>query len=240
MHGDDVRAWQRQVNRQLEDWRINYELDVDGDYGDLSRRWSKRVLYGLGMSIRPWHGVTLEARIKARHPESRSPEERATARERRKWLRRLRARYNRVHTPVERIITSSNGYSSFHDGIDLICPPEALIFAVCRAKVIDVRSGGWWGNNPTGNVSLGDGIIQLEALTSIGPLKKGMHIGYGHAEHARVNVGQEVKAGDVLGHAGLANAWHVHFMMNKGDTMRGVGDFDPRACLNLFTSRDSG
>jgi len=28
-------------------------------------------------------------------------------------------------------------------------------------------------------------------------------------------------------------------MMNNGDTMKGVGDFDPRACLNLFTHRGS-
>jgi hypothetical protein len=241
MHGGDVRAWQRYVNRRLRAWRIAYQIGVDGDYGPETSLWSRRVLYGLGLSIAGWDGVTPQARIKARHPQSRGAAELARARERRTWLRRLRRRYDAVavHTPVEGIITSSHGYSAGHDGIDLICPADARIFAVCRARVIDVRSGGWWGKSPTGDVSLDDGIIQLEALTSIGPLRQGMHIGYGHAERARVSVGQTVEAGDELGRAGLANAWHIHFMVNDGSTMRGIGNIDPRPCLNLFTSRTS-
>lgn len=241
MHGDDIRAWQGYVNRRLRDWHIEYELGVDGDYGDETSLWSQRVLYGLGLSTDDWNGVTPEARIKARLPQLRNPAELDAARNRRSWLRRLRRRYaGPVHTPVENIVTSSHGYSPpTHDGIDLICPANARIFAVCRAKVIDVRSGGWWGKNPTGDVSVGDGIIQLEALESIGPLKKGMHIGYGHAEQAQVSVGQMVNAGDVLGRAGFANAWHIHFMINDGRTTRGIGNIDPRACLNLFTSRTS-
>jgi murein DD-endopeptidase MepM/ murein hydrolase activator NlpD len=241
MEGRDVRAWQRQVNRQLTDWRIAHAIDTDGIYGPKTQRWSKRVLYGLGQSIADWNGVTPQARIKARHLESRTPDELAAAKARRPWLRRLRRQYaaKRVHTPVKNIIHDDWGYTAGHDGIDLICPPNAQIFAVCRAKVIDVRAGGWWGKNPTGDVSRGDGIIQLEALTSIGPLKKGMHIGYGHAEHARVSVGQVVRAGTVLGKAGLANAWHVHFMINGGGTIRGIGDRDPRPYLDLFTGRTS-
>jgi hypothetical protein len=242
VEGRDVRAWQRQVNRQLRDWRIAYALDPDGEYGPTTDLWSKRVLRGLGLAVAGWEGVTPEARIKARHPESRTPEELAAAEARKPWLRRLRSQYaaKRVHTPVENIQRDTWGYSAGHDGIDLICPPNARIFAVCRAKVIDVRSGGWWGKNPTGDVSRGDGIIQLEALTSIGPLKKGMHIGYGHAEHARVRVGQVVNAGTVIGKAGLANAWHVHFMVNDGSTLRGIGDRDPRPYLDLFTGRSRG
>lgn len=241
MHGDDVLAWQRHVNHRLRDWRIAYRIGVDGEYGSETANWSKRVLYGLGLSIADWDGLTPQARIKARHPETRSAAELGAARSRRRWLRRLRRRHaaHRVHTPVEKIITSSNGFSAGHDGIDLICPANARIFAVCRARVIDVRSGGWWGKNPTGDVSIGDGIIQLEALESIGPLKQGMHIGYGHAERAQVRVGQTVKAGDVLGRAGFANAWHIHFMINDGSTSRGIGNINPRSCLDLFTRRTS-
>ena len=240
--GRDVRAWQRQINRQLAEWRIAYAIDPDGDYGPTTDLWSRRVLRGLGLTVGDWEGVTPHARIKARHPESRTPEELAAAEARKAWLRRLRRQYaaKRVHTPVETIYRDTWGYSAGHDGIDLICPPDAPLFAVCRAKVIDVRAGGWWGSNPTGDVSRGDGIIQLEALTSIGPLKKGMHIGYGHAEHARVSVGQVVEAGTVLGKAGLARAWHVHFMVNDGSTMRGIGDRDPRPYLDLFTGRSRG
>jgi murein DD-endopeptidase MepM/ murein hydrolase activator NlpD len=183
--------------------------------------------------------VTPAARTKARNPRSRTTGELRAAEQRRSWLRRLRRRYasGRVHTPVENISQSSHGWGPGHDGIDLICPKEARLFAACRARVIDVRAGGWWGNNPTGNVALGDGIIQLEALESIGPLRKGMHIGYGHAEHATVRKGDVVKAGDVIGRAGFANAWHMHFMINGGQTTRGIGDRDPRPCLDLFTGR---
>jgi hypothetical protein len=238
MSGGDIRAWQRFLNRRLHAWRIEYEVDVDGDYGDETALWSRRVLRGMGLSIADGDAVPPQTRIKARHPQSRTAAELAAAARRRKWLGRLRRRYSapRVHTPVEGIITSSHGYGPGHDGIDLICPANAKIYAVCRAKVIDVRSGGWWGKNPTGDPTIGDGIIQLEALESIGPLRRGMHIGYGHAEHATVRVGQIVKPGDVLGRAGYANAWHIHKMMNHGRTMRGIGEFDPRPCLNLFTS----
>jgi murein DD-endopeptidase MepM/ murein hydrolase activator NlpD len=54
-----------------------------------------------------------------------------------------------------------------------------------------------------------------------------MHFGYGHAEHARVREGDTVKAGQRIGRAGFANAPHVHFMVNGGNTTRGVGDRDP-------------
>lgn len=134
-----------------------------------------------------------------------------------------------VAPPLNRILNHSNGWSgpSGHDGVDLICGANAPIYAICDATVIDVRSGGWWGKNPTGDVSKGDGIIQLECQVDTGPFKKGMHFGYGHAEHAIVKVGDQVNAGAHIGHAGFANAWHVHFMANSGATSRGVGDRDP-------------
>jgi hypothetical protein len=43
-----------------------------------------------------------------------------------------------------------------------------------------------------------------------------------------VKVGDIVTAGTRLGHAGFANAWHVHFMVNGGGTLRGIGDRDPK------------
>ena len=133
-----------------------------------------------------------------------------------------------VAPPLERIEEHSNGYSpGGHDGVDLICAADAPIYAICDAKVVDVRAGGWWGKNPTGNVAIGDGIVQLECLVDVGPFRKGMHFGYGHAEKATVRVGQTVRAGEQIGHAGFANAWHVHFMANAGTTISGIGDRDP-------------
>ncbi len=88
------------------------------------------------------------------------------------------------------------------------------------------------GKAPSGDVRKGDGIVQLEVLESVGPFKKGMHIGYGHCEHARVRVGQVVQAGETIALAGLAVAWHIHLMMNNGSTTKGIGNIDPRKCLD--------
>jgi murein DD-endopeptidase MepM/ murein hydrolase activator NlpD len=59
-----------------------------------------------------------------------------------------------------------------------------------------------------------------------------MNIGYGHAENATVREGEFVRAGDRIGNAGLAVAWHIHFMVNMGSGERGVGDRDPRPIYN--------
>jgi murein DD-endopeptidase MepM/ murein hydrolase activator NlpD len=179
------------------------------------------------------NGVTPDLQIKVRDKKL-SPTERVRRVQRRLWRQRLRDKFagGGVASPLAKILSSSWGWHpGAHDGVDLICLAEAPIFALCEAKVIDVRPSGWWGlgaqashGHPIGD---GDGIIQLECLTDVGPFRKGLHFGYGHAEHATVSVGQVVKAGQRIGTAGFANAWHVHFMVNNGDTMKGKGDHDP-------------
>jgi murein DD-endopeptidase MepM/ murein hydrolase activator NlpD len=138
---------------------------------------------------------------------------------------------NKVAAPVKETGHSWGYHPGVHDGVDLICGPDATLYAICDARVIDVRSSGWWGLGAKASsghpISDGDGIIQLECLVDIGPFRKGMHFGYGHAEGAIVAQGQMVRAGQRIGHAGFANAWHVHFMVNGGNTDRGVGDRDP-------------
>jgi murein DD-endopeptidase MepM/ murein hydrolase activator NlpD len=144
-----------------------------------------------------------------------------------------------VAAPISKILTMAWGWHpGVHDGIDLICGPNAPIYALCDGKVIDVRAGGWWGKTPSGDVSKGDGIIQIECLTDDGPFKKGMHIGYGHAEKASVRVGQRVEAGQRLGRAGLAVAWHIHLMANHGRTFKGIGEFDPRPLVDYAIKND--
>ena len=142
----------------------------------------------------------------------------------------------RVAVPVDPILQHSNGFTSGHDGVDLICEQDDVVYAICDAKVIDVRAAGWWGNGAQAShghpISDGDGIIQIECLVDDGPFKKGMHFGYGHAEKAVVQEGQIVKAGQKLGHAGFANAWHLHFMVNAGNTLKGTGDRDPMPFVN--------
>lgn len=176
-----------------------------------------------------------------RHEWNPTNESRALLNKRKAQVREaervIARRMKRVAMPLERIIQDDWGYhGSAHDGIDLICEEDAPIFAICEGVVIDVRAGGWWGKgarpSPGHPVSDGDGIIQIRCTVDAGPFRKGMHFGYGHAEHAVVREGQKVKAGQRLGRAGIANAWHVHFMANDGSTLRGVGNIDPRPYLN--------
>jgi murein DD-endopeptidase MepM/ murein hydrolase activator NlpD len=232
MSGQDVTDWQETLAKQFRVWKVDYPLVIDGDYGVATRAGAATALYGLGIDTGEMeHGVTPALRIKVRNKKLSAAESgRYLARSR--WRARLRKKHaagGRVAPPLARIITDTWGYHpGVHDGIDLICAPNATIYALCDARVIDVRAGGWWGKAPSGDKSLGDGIIQLECLTDTGPFKKGMHFGYGHAEHAIVRRGQVVKAGTPLGKAGLAVAWHVHFMVNGGGTTKGIGDRNPR------------
>lgn len=87
-----------------------------------------------------------------------------------------------VASPLRRILGDSWGWHgpSAHDGVDLISEADAAMYALCQARVIDVRSSGWWGNGTPASgghsISHGDGIIQLECLVDNGPLKKGMSL----------------------------------------------------------------
>lgn len=141
----------------------------------------------------------------------------------------------KVAMPVKHILSMANDWHPGHDGIDLICEANAPLFAICNAKVIDVRAGGWWGKGACARaghpISDGDGIIQLECLVNVGPFLKGDHFGYGHAEGACVKVGQIVRAGERIGRSGFANAWHVHFMANHGMNNLGIGTIDPAPFL---------
>lgn len=235
MHGTDIRVWQELIKGIARSWGIHLPLKVDGVYGMATRSFSKTVCFALGFTHDQLDdGITPWIRSLTRNPNMRTDgmDERKLGEYRKDFRDALRKKYERndpdVAAPIGKILTMTWGYHpGVHDGIDLICGPNAPIYAICDAKVVDVRSSGWWGKAPSGNVALGDGIIQLECLTDDGPFRRGMHLGYGHAEKSSVHVGQHVKAGHVLGHAGLAVAWHVHFMANHGHTMRGIGEFDP-------------
>lgn len=151
----------------------------------------------------------------------------------------------RVVMPVRHtdMAKNTNGWTGpdGHDGIDLLTPASEPLLAMCRSKVVRVSASGWWGNNPQPSpghpISDGDGIIILESLVDAGPIKRGLHFCYGHAEHATVKVGATVEAGEVIGNAGFARAWHVHFMVNNDPPVnglyRGVGDRDPMPYLDF-------
>ena len=245
MKGDDVKKWQQDVKKLFKKLRINCPIVADGVYGPATRSYTAALVHASGMSAgtQMKNGVTPELRIKLRHNDLTDAQRKAKASDARKDYRaKLRTQYAqkltpKVHRPVVHILQDSWGYHpGVHDGLDVITQPDPVIFAMVKSKVVDVRSSGWWGLGAPRDPQLkakGDGIIQLEVLEDVGPFKKGMHIGYGHAEKARVKVGQVVEAGHAIGHAGFANAWHIHLMVNDGSQgTRGVGTQDPRPLLN--------
>jgi murein DD-endopeptidase MepM/ murein hydrolase activator NlpD len=151
----------------------------------------------------------------------------------RDWRDRFRDRYasSDLHTPMLHILQDSWGFhSGVHDGVDLICPHNEPLFAICDGTIVRADASGWWGKGAPSDAALkakGDGIIILRSTTSHGIFKPGLNFCYGHAEHAVVDAGARVKAGQRIGDAGLANAWHSHFMVNNRSDTLGLGDRDP-------------
>jgi murein DD-endopeptidase MepM/ murein hydrolase activator NlpD len=236
MTGDDIEQWQEVLNRQMRAWGVDYRLEVDGDYGSLTRSLTASVCHGLGLdsaSKAMEHGVTPQLRIKLRNKDFTPEELERYHGSRAEWRERFRKLHENkgVSTPIVKILQSDWGWNPGHDGVDLICNAKTPLLAICDAKVIRADAGGWWGKGarPSNGhpVSDGDGIVVLRSLVDVGPFKRGLNFGYGHAENPNVRVGDTVKAGEVIAHAGFANAWHVHFMVNARLDAKGVGDRDP-------------
>lgn len=241
MKGEDIKNFQKEVKAEFKKLDIVCPIVIDGVYDERDRSFTASLCHALGMTASTVmrNGVTPELRTRIRNRDL-TVTEKKNFKERIGWRRDLRDRWKRadilVHRPVTQIITSSwDFHGKLHDGIDVVCPDNAVLFSMVRSKVIDVRRVGWWKKGAPANPAVrdkGDGIIQLEILDTVGPFIKGRHIGYGHAEHPRVRVGQTVKAGDPIGRAGLANISHIHLMYNDGKTEMGVGNLDPRKILD--------
>jgi hypothetical protein len=89
-----LRDFQRLLNGVYRRWKIDFKIEVDGEYGAKTRRAAKRAAYALGIDGAGLeHGLTPDIRRKIRHPEQRTPQEKARARKRREWRQRLRKRY---------------------------------------------------------------------------------------------------------------------------------------------------
>lgn len=251
MRGNDVEAWQNWLNSHLSFWEVDYSIPEDGDYGQATRDLTASVAHGMGIDALEAmkSGVTPALRVKMRNADLTDDEIGRAHVRRTTWLPAFRRRYARkdVSTPIAVILGDSWGWHpGVHDGVDLICAWKAPLLAIVTSKIVRVSSSGWWGNNPRPSpghpVSDGDGIIILEANVNVGPFRAGMHFGYGHAEGATVKVGDQVKAGSLIGHAGFANAAHVHFMVNDDKPVnglyRGVGDRDPKPFVDYARSHD--
>lgn len=241
MKGDDVKEWQKDVKASFKKMGIDCPIAIDGTYGQQTRAFSAALCKAHGLASNAMvKGVTPELRVKLRNLKLTNAEKKAkNSKARKDYRAKLRKQWkvSKVHAPVSKIVTDDWGYHpGVHDGVDVQSIRGAAAFAMVKSKIIDVRTGDWWGNNPSGNVSLGDGIVQMEVLETVGPFKKGMHIGFGHLEqpkdHPVVKVGQIVEAGHIVGIVGLAVTPHIHLMVNSGNTSQGRGTQDPRPLLN--------
>ncbi|HEX5621569.1 MAG TPA: CHAP domain-containing protein [Solirubrobacteraceae bacterium] len=96
MKGEDIRRWQVFLNRTLREWKVDYEVGVDGEYGKETARWTKKVLHGLGISIANWNGLTPQARVKAHRPQRRTAHEIAAAKARREYREKLARKHARA------------------------------------------------------------------------------------------------------------------------------------------------
>lgn len=245
MKGKDIMAWQEEMKHDLfHRLKIeNVPIFVDSVYGHGTRSFTADLCtaYGIDAAKELAKGVTPTLRKRIRNRDFTEAEKKRYSGSKHKRFRaELRDRWApapKVASPLRRIITDSWGWHpGVHDGIDLICDPDAVVYAMCDAEVVDVRASGWWGLGAPSDPKIaakGDGIIQIKVLENVGPFKAGMHLCYGHAEKAIVKVGQRVKPGQMLGHAGFANAWHVHFMVNDGRFgLQGRGSQDPRPLVD--------
>jgi hypothetical protein len=94
MRGRDIAAFQQLLNERFAAWNVDKRIDVDGEYGPLTRRAARQAVYALGISgAELAHGVTPELRTKLRRPSRRTPDELAHATRRRGWLGRLRRQH---------------------------------------------------------------------------------------------------------------------------------------------------
>lgn len=248
MKGDDVKAWEEELKQLFNGIGIDAPIVANGVYADIDRSYTKSFIYAIGILDADEvleHGVTPTLRSQLRHWRTQqSNAEDKRMEERKDWRRRLRDRYGKIRDHgqgdvslfLTKLLADSWGYHpGVHDGIDLISLPDVPIHAPVKSKVIDVRASGWWGLGAPSDPVLrakGDGIVQLEILETVGPFKKGDHIGLGHAEKARVKVGDVVEAGHWVANTGFANAWHIHCMLNNGTTTRGIGNENPQAIVD--------
>lgn len=252
MSGKDIEDWQTWLKSRFRKMSIDYPLKIDGRYGESSRAATASMCMALGLASAGGamaSGVTPALRVRLRNEKLTAAEQqRMKSKARVSYRRQLRDRHDGggVSKPVASIRENSWGWhpkggsnaGSTHDGIDVGTRPKAPLLAMVKSRVVRADNGGWWGKSPSGNVKLGDGIVILEVLETVGPFRKGWCIGYGHAESMQVRVGDIVEAGDVIAKAGLAVVYHIHLMVNGGAFPKttGRGSRDPRPLLDYAVS----
>lgn len=233
--GSDVAAWENVMNAQLRTWRVPYKVPEDGVWSAEDRSMMVSICHGFGLpsgSKAMKDGVTPELRVKLRN-KRQTPADKVRYAARAGWRRAFAKRFKKssVAPITGKVIADSWRYHpGIHDGMDIITPQDAPFMALCDGVIVRVSASDWWGLGAPSDPGLkakGDGIIIMRCTTNQGPFKAGLNMCYGHVEKAVVKEGDKVKAGQMIGRAGLAVAWHSHFMVNGRNDTRGVGDRDP-------------
>lgn len=95
MTGDDVRDWQRELRNQFDGMGIDYEIAVDGVYGQDTRAATETLCYALGIEQDDLDaGLTPFIRVKIRNRDLTTAELRRM-KDRTGWRRRLRKKHAR-------------------------------------------------------------------------------------------------------------------------------------------------
>jgi hypothetical protein len=116
-----------------------------------------------------------------------------------------------------RVSPTGGGGTEFHHGIDIGKPMGTPIQAVKDGKVVFAGANGGFGNLVV--LQHNDGTFSL----------------YAHQSALNVQVGQDVKAGDVIGKVGStgrSTGAHLHFEVRKGAQWGSAAAIDPVAYLN--------
>lgn len=108
--------------------------------------------------------------------------------------------------------------SGRHEGVDYAAPTGAVVVAPVDGKVVKV--GQVWG------AAFGSKSVLMKV--------DGGHLLFAHLSSNSVKVGQELKAGDVIGKVGAegnVTGPHLHMELQKGPGWVKGGGLDPKAII---------
>lgn len=120
----------------------------------------------------------------------------------------------RVTSPFGSRANPFTGRPSFHSGIDLATPPGSPVRAVREGEVVDIGTDQIYGNYV---------IIEHDRVFTTF---------YGHLSEIRLNSGDSVQAGTIIGsvgNTGLSTGPHLHFEVRVRGQARNPAQFIPES-----------